>query len=263
MQALIFGSSRTPLFGVYHEAQGAKTRDTGVVMCPPLWHEYVRAHRAMRNVAALLSRSGHHVFRFDYYGTGDSGGNGEDGTVAQWLEDIDTAAGELKDTSGVSRVTLVGVRFGATLATVAAQANRTDLDRLVLWDPIASGADYLAGLRDVEDEWLESLPHSGDVRPGDAPEMFGFPLSHDVQREIEAVDLGRLDRLAVRRVHVLDSSEEDGGERVSRILTGRGIAHTYMRLADQAGWGQPEQVNSVLLPRAMVQTVAGLLGDPS
>ena len=40
------------------------------------------------------------------------------------------------------QVTLVGLRLGATIAAAVA-ANRDDVDRLVLWDPVTDGADYM------------------------------------------------------------------------------------------------------------------------
>ncbi len=263
MQALFFGSSRQPLFGVYHEAEGPTPRDTGIVICPPLWHEYIRAHRPMRNLAVRLSAGGYHVFRFDYYGTGDSGGDALDGRVSQWLMDIDTAIEELKDTSGVSRVSLVGLRFGGTLATVVAQSPRKDLDRLVLWDPVLSGPSYLSMLENIGKDWLRSLPRRGDLKPSDPPEMFGYPFVDELRREIEAIDLGTLTRLAVRRVHVFDSSDHDDGERLCRVLEEHLVSHTHERVPDVAGWRDFRTVPLVLLAPAMLKAIAGELEAPS
>jgi pimeloyl-ACP methyl ester carboxylesterase len=40
------------------------------------------------------------------------------------------------------QVTLVGLRLGATIAAAVA-ATRSDVDRLVLWDPVTDGAAYM------------------------------------------------------------------------------------------------------------------------
>ncbi len=45
-----------------------------IVLCHPWGQEYLRAHRSMRQLGNLLAAAGHHVFRLDYFGTGDSGG---------------------------------------------------------------------------------------------------------------------------------------------------------------------------------------------
>ena len=82
--------------------------------------EGLRAQRAIKQLASMLAKGGLHVLRFDYFGTGDSAGGCGEGSVAQWLSDIFTAAEELSDTAGVKEISLAGLRFGGTLATMAA-----------------------------------------------------------------------------------------------------------------------------------------------
>src|SRR5918992_3821916 len=113
MNPFFFGSSQQPLYGVYHPPKARVPRRIGVVLCYPLWQEYMRAHRAFRQLAILLAKAGFPVLRFDYFGTGDSGGDSESGDVAQWTADVCTAIDELKDTAGVRSVSLVGLRVGA------------------------------------------------------------------------------------------------------------------------------------------------------
>src|SRR5687768_16729988 len=115
MNPFYFGSSQRPLYGVYHPSKGRTARPVGVVLCYPLGQEYMRAHRAFRQLATLLTKNGFPVLRFDYAGTGDSAGDGSAGSVATWVEDIGAAIDELKDTAGVSRVSLVGLRAGGAL----------------------------------------------------------------------------------------------------------------------------------------------------
>ena len=138
MNPFFFGSSQQPLYGVYHPSRARTTRLTAVVLCYPLWQEYMRAHRAFRQLAMLLSKAGFPVLRFDYFGTGDSAGDSDAGDVSRWTHDISTAIDEMKDTAGVTKVSLVGLRVGASLAAAVA-AERKDLDRIVLWDPIVAG----------------------------------------------------------------------------------------------------------------------------
>ena len=142
MNPFYFGTSAKPLYGVYYPPRGGTARDVGIVLCYPMGQEYMRAHRAFRQLSNLLARAGFHVFRFDYYGTGDSGGDADVGTLTQWQEDIRAAIEELKDTAGVQKVALVGLRLGASLATVAA-AGRSDVASVTLWDPVTDGAGYL------------------------------------------------------------------------------------------------------------------------
>ena len=74
------------------------------------------------------------VLRFDYAGTGDSEGEVCDFLVDDWIEDVGRAVTELEDMTGLSKVALVGLRFGAALALASAHQRR-DVERVVLWDP--------------------------------------------------------------------------------------------------------------------------------
>src|SRR6185503_18450344 len=120
MQPFYFGTSEQQLFGVYHAAESGSSKRAGVVLCQPVGHEYLRAHRAFRNLAMALAGQGFHVLRFDYFATGDSAGDGEQLSVRQCLSDLATAIDELKDIAGVTKVSLVGLRLGATFAALAA-----------------------------------------------------------------------------------------------------------------------------------------------
>ena len=138
MNPFFFGSRERALYGVYHPprvqggGRGPVGRE-GVVLCYPFGVEYMRAHRAFRQLTTLLTRQGLHVLRFDYHGTGDSMGEGSEADLVGWTGDVATAIQELRDTAGLARVGLIGLRLGGALAARAA-VGRDDVDRLVLWD---------------------------------------------------------------------------------------------------------------------------------
>jgi alpha-beta hydrolase superfamily lysophospholipase len=111
-ETLLLGTSQKPLFGLYHAPNGGSPRLGGIVLCYPLGLEYLRVHRSFRELANRLAGLGFHALRFDYYGSGDSGGESEDGDVSQWVEDIAMALEEIRETSGSPRVSLVGVGWG-------------------------------------------------------------------------------------------------------------------------------------------------------
>jgi len=66
--------------------------------------------------------------------------------VQGWKADIETAMDELRHITDLQQVTLVGLRLGATLAAAVAADRQSDVDELVLWDPVVSGPEYLAEL---------------------------------------------------------------------------------------------------------------------
>ena len=99
MESTQFGEP--PRFGLYHPANGEGSRGRGVLICPPIAHEHIRSHRALRFLAVQLARAGFDVLRFDYFAVGDSAGDSEEARVAHWQAYVGAAAGEREDAGGV------------------------------------------------------------------------------------------------------------------------------------------------------------------
>ena len=109
---------------------------------PVLPREDHKAHNAFQILAERLVTQELAVLRFDYDGMGDyAGSNLDSGRVGAWLRSTADAIGLVRR-FGVHRVSLVGMRIGATIAAHAA-ANDGDIDQLVLWDPCLSGRAFL------------------------------------------------------------------------------------------------------------------------
>ncbi|MEO8152050.1 MAG: alpha/beta fold hydrolase [Rhizobacter sp.] len=184
MTPFFFGESSRRLFGLYTPAHAVGGKQRGIVLCQAWGQEYLRSHRSMRQLAGMLAAAGYHVLRFDYQGTGDSAGEMTDADLKGWLGDIETAIDELKDTAGLNRVGLLGLRLGAALAAQAATRRRKDVDALVLWDPVVSGADYVDELRSSDEFALARPPAAGG-----GLEVLGFPLTDSLSRELKTIDL--------------------------------------------------------------------------
>jgi uncharacterized protein len=258
---LYFGTSSARLFGVYHPAESAQRRSCGIVICPPFGHEYIRAHRLLRQLAVQLSHSGFHVLRFDYLGCGDSAGEPYDGTPSQWTADIATAIDELRDTAEVRRVCLIGLRLGATLAADAAD-RRDDVETVVLWDPILDGARYLDDLRLLQRSWLSDRPGSRLFAfKRHVAEVIGFPITDAMRAELERTALAETSRPALRRIMLLDS--EDHESQRQWVVTAAGEWPEIMRHARSAAgdWHRPELVHSALLANKTMLRVAGLVAE--
>lgn len=133
-----FGSAERRLFGVYDPAHKIGGATRAAVVCYPSGDEQIHSYRTLRQLAARMSQAGIHVLRFDYYGTGDSSGETGAGDIASWCGDIETAIAELKDMTGATRVSLVGLRLGANLAARVAERRPDEIDNLVLWEPLCT-----------------------------------------------------------------------------------------------------------------------------
>jgi uncharacterized protein len=144
MMPLYFGAGDQQLFGVYEPACQGDKAIRAAVLCNPVGNEYIHAHRTMRNLASRLSKAGYHVLRFDYYGTGDSAGDSDEGNPYRWCDDIGVAMSELRDMTGATKITLVGLRLGANLAARVSARDPLQVESLVLWDPLAVSHDSVA-----------------------------------------------------------------------------------------------------------------------
>lgn len=132
------------LFAVLHEPAGPASGRT-LVFCHPLAEEKLWSHRTFVAFARELAASGHLALRFDYMGNGDSDGDFSEASVETAIADIVSAIDWLRERSGRHRTTLVGLRFGATVAALVAERT-PGIDELVLWAPIVDGARYMQEL---------------------------------------------------------------------------------------------------------------------
>ena len=145
---LYFQNGPFRLFGVLHEGIlqrpgiGKKSAQLALVFCHPFAEEKLISHRIMVNLARRLASEEITCLRFDYMGHGDSDGKFEDSTVETRLSDIRSAVQFLKSRVPQEEVGLVGVRFGSTLAAMAAE-RMGGIGRFVAVSPIVNGKTYM------------------------------------------------------------------------------------------------------------------------
>ena len=259
MNPFFFGTSDRPLFGVYHPPKAKQARKSGIVLCYPMGQEYMRAHRAFRQLAMGLQRAGFHVLRFDYSGTGDSGGDGLSGTVARWTEDVATAIDELKETAEVSRVSLVGLRLGASLAALAA-ASRDDVDCVVMWDPVVSGKSYLEELMPAP-----ALAEAGEAAapapgPGETLGIMGFPVTPVLRGELERFTLFEVAAPAGSKRRVVVSHEREEYSAAGRHRPD-GASVSYELSLAEGNWNEVDDYGGVLIPQRLIQGIVAWLSQ--
>jgi uncharacterized protein len=213
-----FGLAAEELFGCYHAPAAARARDVAIVLCYPLGQEYIRAHRSFVMLARRLAKRGFPVLRFDYYGSGDSAGDVEDGRVRRWLEDISAAIDEARRRAGARRVSLVGLRLGASLAALTA-IDRDDVDTVVLWDPIIDGRACLDELTRFQADLLRyEYVTVQDAAAVVADEVLGFPMPAALRAQLGELDLTALPRPPASRVLLVESGRPVGLERLQEQL---------------------------------------------
>jgi pimeloyl-ACP methyl ester carboxylesterase len=186
MDTFLFGPGDR-LFGAYYEGFGPPTAPP-VLFCNGLGQDAMRSHLLLRHLARRISAIGGPVLQFDYRGTGDSRGEPDGNTMAEYREDTALALQELQDISARPRAVILGVRLGAWLALEHG-------DRVVAWDPILSGADYVATLRRLSRELGElrddPFPSTQD-RNAENPELAGYRYAGKLLEEIGELDLEQI-----------------------------------------------------------------------
>ncbi|WP_439672248.1 Serine aminopeptidase S33 domain-containing protein [Cupriavidus necator] len=201
--------------GWLHQATGR----TGVVLCAPLGHEAMWSHRAWRHLANDLAAAGVPVLRFDYPCTGDSAGDSDEPHfIGRAVASIVAAAAQLRTLAGVDRIVLCGLRLGATLAVLAAEAMREHpawhggVDGLVLLAPVVSGRAYLRELRALHLSWLNSAgPAQAHCAPPEGViDVLAFRIMSDTVREIETLKLECRAPCPTPRVLLLDAWPGNG-----------------------------------------------------
>jgi pimeloyl-ACP methyl ester carboxylesterase len=252
MKPIAFGGR----FGWLHPGQGTH----GVVICSPFGHEEPWCHKGIRYLAEELSAYGIPTLRFDYLATGDSAGvDGNAHHFDAFVSDIVAAVERLKET-GVMRVTLCGLRLGATMAALASR--RCEVDSLVLLAPVTRGRAYLRELAALRKVWLDNLAEPLRSAQRDKPfNVLGQIYSDKLCSELDALDLSKsMDEHASipARVLVLDARSRASAALCS-TLRGRGAE---VETAVMEGYFEyVDETKSSVVPACALERVAQWIAD--
>lgn len=249
-----FGISASPLYGVYHPAEGQRARKTGVVLCYPFGQEYMRAHRAFRQLSLGLAKAGFHVFRFDYTGSGDSAGDSDSFSLAAAVSDSGTAIDELCDSAELEQVVLLGVRLGGTIAALAA-STRSDVSHLVLWDPVIVGASYL-------DELLSDATTAapGSVSVGTVGVM-GYPVTTALQNELRATTILEAVPPPGTDVFLMYNAETAEQRELQQTFAAAGRRVRVRHELLPGRWNEVDNWGSAMIPQAAIRSLIEWIGE--
>lgn len=195
------------LYAALHPAPGASS--VGIVMAPPLLHELPRTRRFLTEIAAELAAAGIPCLRFDYHGTGDSSGEGEELDFSGINTDLTLAASALHERTGISRLCVLAWR-GSALA-LHGWAGRAHADLIVLWEPVTDGDAWLRQLTEADTRERTvrppSRPGGARVAAADDGDLMGFPVSARLRTDlaearVESARWGRARSWAVMRAGI-------------------------------------------------------------
>jgi len=252
-QALYLTSQDAPLFTWIHRGERSRQRGEAVLICPPVGHEQIHAHRALRHLADRLADAGFWAVRFDYEGTGDSADSEQCvNPYAAWLGNVRTVIAWLRNQLACRHISLLGLRFGATLAAyVAAEQS---INNLIFWEPVSRGRAYARELKALS---MIGAPSSraSCVATGDL-EAGGFIYPRALLDEISRIDLLKTEPKC-RRALILARADIPAEKKLLQHLTGLGILTEQGTLP---GYGEmlAEPHFTKVPHRAIADTVAWL-----
>lgn len=256
MTPFFFGKEGEQLFGIYYEPGGA-ARGEAALMCYPFGHEYMRSHMAFRQLASSLAAEGLHVLRFDYFGTGDSAGEGRDTDLARWRRDIALAAAELREISGAAKLTVIGLRLGALLAA-ASLADGLEADHLVLWDPVESGSSFLSEMEALLKEKV-ACPHfpRKSVPAVAHPEIYGTEVPQRLLDQLAALDLKSL-KFSIEAASLISTLPDEQGEILS-LLSARCERLETKTISDYGEWNSVARSGQALLAGPAIKDISAIV----
>ena len=194
---MFFENGGFRLFGIVHQPVGTLSGEAWV-FCHPFAEEKLWAQRVYVSFARLLAAQGAWVMRFDAMGNGDSEGQFSAASVDTMLADIDCAICYLEGVSGISQgIGLLGLRFGATLAALAAERS-PKVGTLVLWEPIVDGAKYMQEMLRInlttQSAVYKEIRHNREalvrmMREGTTVNIDGYELAYPCYEQATAVNL--------------------------------------------------------------------------
>jgi exosortase A-associated hydrolase 2 len=140
-RAFYFENDKKILFAFLHSPADSRGKK-GIIFCHPYGEEKQLSYRVFVRFARKLCLTGFYVLRFDCYGYGDSEGNFEDANLESQIADTIKAIDLLQVEFGIDKVSLLGLRWGGTVAALAAEQD-SRIEKLILWSPIVNGKEYL------------------------------------------------------------------------------------------------------------------------
>jgi len=243
MTPFFFGTSERRLFGVYEPAGASASGQRAAILCYPWGAEYLYAHRTLRELALKLSPMGFHTLRFDYYGTDDSGGEPTDTDLAGCEADLETAIAELMEITGFAKVTVIGLRLGASVAARVALRLSSVIDAVVLWDPIVFGPEYLNSLSVPSN--TRSILHA-----------HGHPLTERMLEQLGELDLRELTLKLQPRTLLLVTEQLSS---LGTMVPSKGQGSLSMELLEDVRPWFENSVVSGMVPLAVLRRILSWL----
>ena len=159
---------------------------------PSFAEELNRCRVMVAMQARQMVAQGHGCLLLDYYGTGDSEGDFSETCWSQWQQDLNTAWQWLQK-QGYQNIALWGLRTGALLAISEAVSHPERYQRVLLWQPVLDGKQFLTQFlrvriamlmdRGMKKETTQDMRNS--LQQGESVEVAGYEITEKLVAELD------------------------------------------------------------------------------
>lgn len=260
-----FGASPRQMLGLLQTPQPGKPHRAAFLMCRPFGQEAVRTAPIYRSISDRLAREGCTVLTFDAYGCGDSPGEPDEQSLAEWADDTLAADSQLRRDAPGAPVHWFGMGMGASIAARAALRAQPAPQCLIVWEPVLDGPAYLQRLltvhraelaREMQTDWADLITRGGESEPVLPGSVLGFTVGqrlHDDLLSLRNLSLATVSRRGTRLVMALQEQERAALD-ASDI---DGVAlHT---VETPTNWMSIEARGTAIVPQELTRTVLATL----
>jgi amino acid adenylation domain-containing protein len=231
IHACMLAAEQGSIFTVRYEPV-ARRRNHSVLICNAIGHEQIRAYRNLQQLAIRLCEQGFDVLRFDYRGTGNSSEPCEQLSAESMQIDTEIAASHLREVTSTKRLSLVGIRLGAT---VAANAHIADVDQCLFWDPIFDGTQFIEQLDQFHWQSLTNQTRfARRMKPTDNDQAYGHAMTQSKRSSLSSLRMPTTMADHCHQATILMSS----GYRAAQSNSGEIAGANIIELADEIDWYQ-------------------------
>lgn len=188
-----FGPESRRLFGVLHHGHPTST---SLVFCPPFCQEMVTTYSRLARFGKQLAENQIGVMRFHPSGTGESEGRTSEFTLDSATKETAMARQVAEERLKAARLGYFGLRFGATVAVLAAAAQPVDF--LVLWCPLINLQRYFRDLlrlqltKEAIHQRRSQIQRTTkqmveELEAGNNVDIFGYELSPELYQQMIGV----------------------------------------------------------------------------
>jgi uncharacterized protein len=249
------------LYGYLTTPKTPDHHDYAVVLCSPFGQESVRTHRLFRVLADRLARIGVASLRFDYFGTGDSDGDDEYApmSIQTCIKNLHDADLFLREQAKAEYVSWFGLRYGASIAALASSSTPLTPDRLILWDPIINGADWLTSLREDHIKALEMMMLQSELGSKNTNQVWGFEsqgyrVTNELIQFMNDFTLDHYQKLSCSRLIALAAGQTQA-TLLRQLDNCRNISSFALTTVGEAHWNSDEAMNTAIVPQDVIHAV--------